>query len=130
MNHENKSQPQLDELPQASFDHATPHNEQNLSKAAEKPSAGAITSTQVASAQSSTASSIPQVGAVAANATALVSTPHIADEVQLIEKEWVESAKRIIEHTKDDPKKQSDGLGSVKTDYLKKRFNRDGDPLA
>lgn len=56
-----------------------------------------------------------------------VSTPHIADDVDLIEKEWIESAKRIVSQTSGDPHARSEGLGSVKKDYKKKRFNIDNE---
>ena len=42
----------------------------------------------------------------------------------LIEKEWVEKAKRIVEHTRDDPHQQSEQLTLVKADYMKKRYNK------
>lgn len=54
--------------------------------------------------------------------------PQIADDVDLIEKEWVEKAKDIIEKTKDDPKAQKDAITVVKNDYQKKRFNRSALP--
>lgn len=56
------------------------------------------------------------------------SLPQIADDVDLIEKEWVEKAKDIIEKTKDDPKAQKDAITVVKNDYQKKRFNRSALP--
>lgn len=52
------------------------------------------------------------------------SSALIADEVDLIEKEWVERAKRIVEHTKTDPYQQSEEVNSVKAEYQQKRFNR------
>jgi Txe/YoeB family toxin of Txe-Axe toxin-antitoxin module len=52
-------------------------------------------------------------------------TPQIADDTDLIEKEWVERAKRIVEHTKHDPHEQTKEMNSMKADYLKKRYNKD-----
>jgi len=52
-------------------------------------------------------------------------TPQIADDSDLIEKEWVEKAKMIVEHTKSDPRQQNKELNKVKSDYLKKRYNKD-----
>lgn len=54
-----------------------------------------------------------------------LSAPGIADDVDLIEKEWVERAKQIVEQTKHDPYKQNEEMTRMKTDYLKKRYNRD-----
>lgn len=51
--------------------------------------------------------------------------PDIADDNDLIEKEWVEKAKQIVEHTKLDPHMQNKEMGKMKADYLKKRYNKD-----
>lgn len=51
--------------------------------------------------------------------------PQIADDVDLIEKEWVMKAKEIVAKTKDNPNLQSSELSKFKADYLKKRFNKD-----
>jgi Txe/YoeB family toxin of Txe-Axe toxin-antitoxin module len=51
--------------------------------------------------------------------------PSMADDVDLIEKEWVERAKQIVEQTKHDPYQQNEAMMKMKTDYLKKRYNRD-----
>jgi hypothetical protein len=42
----------------------------------------------------------------------------------LIEKEWVDKAKRIVEHTRGDPQQQSEQLTLVKADYMKKRYDK------
>lgn len=49
----------------------------------------------------------------------------IADDVDLIEKEWIERAKRVVEQTRTDPHSQNIELGKVKADYVKKRYDRD-----
>src|SRR5437868_14140138 len=46
-----------------------------------------------------------------------------AQDVDLIEKQWVESAKTIVNQTKDDPYTQKKRMNKVKADYIKKRFN-------
>lgn len=53
------------------------------------------------------------------------NTPQLAEDGDLIEKEWVKKAKHIVEQTKNDPHQQSKGLNQVKSDYLKKRYNYD-----
>lgn len=55
----------------------------------------------------------------------LALTPLMADDTDLIEKEWVEKAKQIVEHTRDDPHRQNEEINKVKADYLKKRYNHD-----
>lgn len=54
-----------------------------------------------------------------------VATPQIADDVDLIEKEWVEKAKSIVAKTKADPHAQNQELNQVKADYIKQRFNKE-----
>ena len=52
-------------------------------------------------------------------------TTMIADDADLIEKEWVTKAKAIVAQTKDDPHTQNREMNKVKADYLKKRYNKD-----
>lgn len=54
-----------------------------------------------------------------------VSTPDNAEDVDLIEKAWVEKAKEIVDGTHNDPFTQSKQLNQMKADYIKKRYNRD-----
>ena len=59
-------------------------------------------------------------------ATALVSddTPSAAGDDDLIEKEWVDSAKKIIETTKDDPYARERQVNKLQVDYLQKRYGK------
>lgn len=50
--------------------------------------------------------------------------PHIADDTDLIEKEWVDKAKEIVDKYADDPYRQNKELNKVKAEYLKKRYNK------
>lgn len=52
-------------------------------------------------------------------------TPATAEDVDLIEKEWVEKAKQIVHRTQGDPYAQSQQLSQMKADYIKKRYNRE-----
>lgn len=52
-------------------------------------------------------------------------TPLIADDNDLIEKEWVEKAKELVEQTKNDPHKQNEEINKFKASYIKKRYNKD-----
>lgn len=54
-----------------------------------------------------------------------VSLPSDAEDSDLIEKEWVERAKQIVEHTREDPHEQQRALSQMKADYLKKRYDKD-----
>lgn len=52
-------------------------------------------------------------------------TPPIAEDADLIEKEWVEKAKQIVQRTRQDPHQQNKEMNVMKADYLKKRYNKD-----
>jgi hypothetical protein len=49
----------------------------------------------------------------------------IADDVDVIEKEWVSRAKKIVSMTSNDPFVEAQELGKLKAAYMKKRFNKD-----
>jgi hypothetical protein len=63
--------------------------------------------------------------AVPVNSDASAVSPMIADDADLIEKEWVEKAKAIVAQTKDNPYEQNKAMNKFKADYLKKRYNKD-----
>jgi hypothetical protein len=69
----------------------------------------------------------PQVGAtpVIPGALGANGLPAMADDTDLIEKEWVIKAKQIVEHTKTDPYEQSKQLNKIKAEYIKKRYNKE-----
>lgn len=64
----------------------------------------------------------PQATTVTANPS---STPSVANDDDLIEKEWVEHAKKIIAETKDDPYKREQEIGKLQVDYIRKRYGRE-----
>jgi hypothetical protein len=51
--------------------------------------------------------------------------PAIADDVDVIEKEWVDKAKAIVDEHKHDPYIQEREAGRLQSDYLKKRYGKD-----
>lgn len=53
------------------------------------------------------------------------TNPAVADDTDLIEKEWVTKAKQIVASTRDDPHLQNKEINKFKADYLKKRYNKD-----
>ncbi len=57
--------------------------------------------------------------------TPLMGSPQIADDNDLIEKEWVIRAKEIVARTAHDPHLQNREMNRFKADYLKKRYNKD-----
>jgi hypothetical protein len=63
---------------------------------------------------------------VAAVAPTVVSdTPLVAADEDLIEKEWVDKAKKIVEETKDDPYRREQEVGKLQADYLRKRYGKE-----
>lgn len=51
--------------------------------------------------------------------------PVVAADEDLIEKEWVDRAKQIIEQTKDDPFRREQEVSKLQADYLRKRYGRE-----
>ena len=51
-------------------------------------------------------------------------SPSIASDSDLIEKEWVDAAKAIIEDNRDDPYSQSRAMMLLRADYMKKRYGK------
>jgi hypothetical protein len=62
----------------------------------------------------------PQTGVAATTPAAGLQ----GDDGDLIEKEWVNKAKQIVERTRNDPYKQSKELTVFKADYMKKRYDK------
>lgn len=52
------------------------------------------------------------------------ATPVIADDTDVIEKVWVDKAKRIVTETQGDPYRTSKELNYLKKDYIEKRFGK------
>jgi hypothetical protein len=70
---------------------------------------------------------VPTAGAVPQNDVTPTTKPaglQIEDDGDLIEKEWVNKAKQIVERTRNDPYKQSEELTVFKADYMKKRYDK------
>lgn len=57
-------------------------------------------------------------------ASANSDSPAIADDVDVIEKEWVDKAKKIVSATKDDPYNQEKQVSKLQADYLMKRYGK------
>jgi len=55
---------------------------------------------------------------------ASTGSPLVAADEDLIEKEWVDKAKEIILHTRDDPHARTQKVNELQRDYLQKRYGR------
>ena len=70
-------------------------------------------------------------GSQGVTATVSGANPATADDVDVVEKEWVDRARKIVDQTKDDPYRQEQEVEKLQIDYLKKRYGKDikpGDP--
>lgn len=50
--------------------------------------------------------------------------PATASDDDLIEREWVEKAKRLVSETRNDPHAQEDAISRLQADYLQKRYGK------
>lgn len=66
----------------------------------------------------------PQPAANDVTATTNNANPRVADDGDLIEKEWVTKAKQIISQTREDPYRQNQQMTGLKADYLQKRYQK------
>lgn len=53
-----------------------------------------------------------------------ISVPNIADDVDLIEKDWINKIKDTIHITKGDPYERARQLALLKSEYLQKRYQK------
>lgn len=74
---------------------------------------------------------IPEPVAVASDSGTVTNSivasdaPLVANDDDLIEKEWVDKAKKIIVETKDDPYRREQEVSKLQVDYLRKRYGRE-----
>lgn len=73
---------------------------------------------------------LPSVPAPAPSASPTAVTtdddlPSVAGDDDLIEKEWVDKAKKIIQETRDDPHRREREVGRLQADYLRKRYGKE-----
>ncbi len=85
------------------------------------------TSVNPAISQDDTATDQQGVSSSAMPATAALSSDDdlIAEDTDVIEKEWVQKAKKIVQTTKDDPHAQEQEVSKLQAEYLKKRYGKD-----
>lgn len=51
--------------------------------------------------------------------------PTVAEDSDLIEKEWVFKAKQIVDQNRGNPNLQNQGIAQLKAQYIKKRYGKD-----
>jgi hypothetical protein len=105
----------------------SPSNREKLATSEQTGNKPVVTSQSVNNAQGvvQPQSLVGATGSSAAQSALLNTTPAIADDVDLIEKEWVAKAREIVARTKADPYVQNKELNVFKADYMKKRYGKD-----
>jgi hypothetical protein len=69
---------------------------------------------------------LPVDPAPAAPAPVIPTEPPLqADDVDVIEKEWVDKAEQIVKQTEGDPYKEEEAIEDLQIDYLKQRYGKD-----
>ena len=104
----------------------------NTYKAPVAGEAGPANNEPTQAANDAVAAAMSSVAAIPAVATPLPTpdpaassaTTAIADDADVIEKEWVDKAKRIVAETKGDPHKKSQELTGLKREYIETRFGK------
>lgn len=61
-------------------------------------------------------------------AAATPSAPLTAEDVDVIEPEWVKKAEKAVADNRDDPRAEESAVEAVQIEYLKKRYNIDVEP--
>ena len=110
--------PKPEQLPQQT----TP--EQGIERGAERKEQAAESRSVIADLPTTTG--VPQP--VALSTTPLqddATSPLAADDADLIEKEWVDRAKKIIQETRDNPAQREKQVSQLQKDYLKKRYGKE-----
>jgi hypothetical protein len=51
--------------------------------------------------------------------------PLLAADDDLIEKEWVDKAKKILAETRDDPHRREQEVSKLQIEYIRKRYGRE-----
>ena len=88
------------------------------------PEAGAPQPPTLPAVPESQQPSSPQPVAAAAAQQAPATAPAMADDGDLIEKEWVSKVKQIVAGTAQDPYEQNQQFTKLKADYMQKRYGR------
>jgi hypothetical protein len=90
------------------------------------PQATSSTNSDMGASSNQTITNVPKMSDQNSTLTDMTdpSMPLQAEDVDLIEKAWVEKAKAIVRSTHGDPYRQNKELSKVKAEYIRKRYNR------
>lgn len=68
---------------------------------------------------------MPPVYVAQPTPNAVNSGPQTASDGDVIEKEWVDKAKQILQKTRNDPRTRELAIGELQKDYLRKRYGKE-----
>lgn len=71
-----------------------------------------------------TAAPVQAIAQLQSDDSQVVNDPALADDNDVISKEWVDKAKNIVSHTQGDPHAKSVQLTYLKKDYIQKRYGK------
>lgn len=100
-----------------------PTPEAGIETGAERKEQAAEASAAMADA-AAVSSPIAPISITPPSTVAQDTNPVVANDDDVIEKEWVDKAKEIIRSTADDPHGRSSKVGELQRDYLKKRYGK------
>jgi hypothetical protein len=101
------------------------NQEQQVSKeSAPSPSSGAPALPPASIPLNTVPSQQPPAAQGATDDKTQIPGKSLISDKDLIEREWVDKAKAIVNKTRDDPFQQSEELTVLKADYMKKEFNK------
>jgi hypothetical protein len=125
MNPSSKETPQLTSVAPAERLATAGNDAEILPDASEQPAAGGEAALVTPSMTLPLPAATTPLATDSTSAAGSVGTsPPVADDGDLIEKEWVTKAKQIVERTRNDPYKQNEELTLFKADYMKKRYGK------
>ena len=102
-----------------------PHIEQPLTTGEQYPSRIEVGTAQAEATQVAVPSLPTPVVPQANSSVASDNTPIVANDDDLIEKEWVDKAKKILSETKDDPYKREREISALQVEYIRRRYGRE-----
>ena len=108
--------PDHESLPAPSFEHAEQRSEATPLASPPQP--------QVVVLPTPVSVPVSSDDSVATSLSGDDDTPTSASVNELIEKEWVNKAKKVISETKDDPYRREQEVNKLQADYLFKRYGR------
>ena len=92
---------------------------------ANRPELGSVRAEAAQIAMPALPAPVVQVAQPVQAAVPVDDTPIVANDDDLIEKEWVDKAKKILGETRDDPYKREQEISKLQIEYIRRRYGRE-----